>query len=117
ELQPKSSLNARHVLKFSEPVGFWTRKLLPALADEVIEEALISLQCTLSDYGTTRPSGDVRIHGEYWRVSGLLADQRGAFAARHRPRAIGRRRAPSTAIKKIVVEIDPFSERDRVRVA
>jgi predicted transcriptional regulator len=28
-------------------------------------------------------------------------------------RAIGRRRAPSTETKKIVVEIDLFSERDR----
>ncbi len=32
-------------------------------------------------------------------------------------KAVGRRRAPSTAIKKIVIEIDPCSERDRVRVA
>jgi predicted transcriptional regulator len=32
-------------------------------------------------------------------------------------KATGRRKAPSTAIKKIVVEIDPFSEHDRVRVA
>jgi predicted transcriptional regulator len=29
----------------------------------------------------------------------------------------GRRKAPSAAIKKIVVEIDPFSDRDRLRVA
>jgi predicted transcriptional regulator len=34
-----------------------------------------------------------------------------------RTKAIGRRKAPSAAIKKIIVEIDPFSERDRVRVA
>jgi predicted transcriptional regulator len=34
-----------------------------------------------------------------------------------RTNAVDRRRAPSTAIKKIVVEIDPFSEHDRVRVA
>jgi predicted transcriptional regulator len=34
-----------------------------------------------------------------------------------RTKAVGRRKAPSTAIKKIVVEIDPYSERDRVRVA
>ena len=32
-------------------------------------------------------------------------------------KAVGRRKAPSTAIKKIVVEIDPYSEHDRVRVA
>jgi hypothetical protein len=32
-------------------------------------------------------------------------------------RTVGRRRAPSAAIKKIVVEIDPFSEHDRLRVA
>lgn len=32
-------------------------------------------------------------------------------------KAIGRRKAPSTAVKKIVVEIDPFSEHDRVRMA
>jgi len=32
-------------------------------------------------------------------------------------KAVGRRKAPSAAIKKIVVEIDPFSERDRLRVA
>jgi predicted transcriptional regulator len=30
---------------------------------------------------------------------------------------VGRRKAPSAAIKKIVVEIDPFSENDRLRVA
>lgn len=32
-------------------------------------------------------------------------------------RSVGRRKTPSTAIKKIVVEIDPFSENDRLRVA
>jgi predicted transcriptional regulator len=32
-------------------------------------------------------------------------------------KAIGRRRAPSATIKKIVVEIDPYSARDRLRVA
>lgn len=31
--------------------------------------------------------------------------------------AVGRRRAPSVVVKKIVVEIDPFSDRDRLRVA
>jgi predicted transcriptional regulator len=34
-----------------------------------------------------------------------------------RTKTVGRRKAPSTAIKKIVIEIDPYSERDRVRVA
>ena len=29
----------------------------------------------------------------------------------------GRRKTPSVAIKKIVVEIDPYSDRDRLRVA
>jgi predicted transcriptional regulator len=32
-------------------------------------------------------------------------------------KAVGRRKAPSAAIKKIVVEIDPYSDRDRMRVA
>ena len=32
-------------------------------------------------------------------------------------KTIGRRRIPSVAVKKIVVEIDPYSERDRLRVA
>jgi predicted transcriptional regulator len=32
-------------------------------------------------------------------------------------RTIGRRKAPSATIKKIVVEIDPYSDRDRLRVA
>lgn len=32
-------------------------------------------------------------------------------------KAVGRRKAPSAAISKIVVEIDPFSEHDRLRVA
>jgi predicted transcriptional regulator len=32
-------------------------------------------------------------------------------------RAVGRRKAPSAAIKKIVIEIDPYSDRDRLRVA
>ena len=32
-------------------------------------------------------------------------------------KAVGRRRAPSAAIKKVVVEIDPYSNRDRLRVA
>ena len=31
-------------------------------------------------------------------------------------KTVGRRKAPSAAIKKIVVEIDPYSERDLVRV-
>src|SRR5258707_13404208 len=34
-----------------------------------------------------------------------------------RTKAIGRRKAPSVAIKKIVVEIDPYSKHDRVRIA
>jgi predicted transcriptional regulator len=34
-----------------------------------------------------------------------------------RTKAIGRRKTPSTAIKRIVVEIDPYSKHDRVRVA
>jgi predicted transcriptional regulator len=32
-------------------------------------------------------------------------------------KSVGRRRAPSTTIKKIVVEIDPYSNRDRLLVA
>jgi len=32
-------------------------------------------------------------------------------------KAVGRRKAPSAAVKKIVVEIDPYSDRDRMRVA
>ena len=32
-------------------------------------------------------------------------------------KAVGRRKTPSTAIKKIVVEIDPFSDHDHLRVA
>ena len=32
-------------------------------------------------------------------------------------KAIGRRRAPSATVRKIVVEIDPYSNRDRLRVA
>ena len=32
-------------------------------------------------------------------------------------KAVGRRRAPSAAIRTIVVEIDPYSNRDRLRVA
>ncbi len=34
-----------------------------------------------------------------------------------RMKTVGRRKAPSAAINKIVVEIDPFSERDRLSVA
>ena len=34
-----------------------------------------------------------------------------------RMKNIGRRRAPSVAVKRIVVEIDPYSDRDRLRVA
>ena len=32
-------------------------------------------------------------------------------------KSVGRRKAPSAAIRKIVVEIDPFSEHDRLWVA
>jgi predicted transcriptional regulator len=32
-------------------------------------------------------------------------------------KAVGRRKAPSAAIRKITVEIDPYSDRDRLRVA
>jgi predicted transcriptional regulator len=32
-------------------------------------------------------------------------------------KAVGRRKTPSATIKKIVVEIDPYSDRDRMRVA
>lgn len=34
-----------------------------------------------------------------------------------RMKIVGRRKAPSVAVKKIVVEIDPYSDRDRLRVA
>jgi predicted transcriptional regulator len=34
-----------------------------------------------------------------------------------RMKAAGRRKAPSVTIKKIVVEIDPYSDRDRLSVA
>ncbi len=32
-------------------------------------------------------------------------------------KTVGRRKAPSATVKKIVVEIDPYSARDRLRVA
>ena len=32
-------------------------------------------------------------------------------------KAVGRRKAPSVAVKKIIVEIDPYSDRDRMSVA
>lgn len=32
-------------------------------------------------------------------------------------KSVGRRKAPSVAVKKIVVEIDPYADRDRLRVA
>ena len=32
-------------------------------------------------------------------------------------KTVGRRKAPSAAVKKIVVEIDPYSDRDRLSVA
>jgi predicted transcriptional regulator len=32
-------------------------------------------------------------------------------------KAVGRRKAPSAFVTKIVVEIDPYSDRDRMRVA
>lgn len=32
-------------------------------------------------------------------------------------RTVGRRKAPTASVKKIVVEIDPFSDRDHLRVA
>lgn len=32
-------------------------------------------------------------------------------------KAVGRRKVPSVAVKKIVVEIDPYSDRDRLSVA
>jgi predicted transcriptional regulator len=31
-------------------------------------------------------------------------------------KAVGRRKAPSVAVRKIVVEIDPYSDRDRLKV-
>lgn len=34
-----------------------------------------------------------------------------------RMKVVGRRKAPSTAVRRIVVEIDPYSDRDRLRVA
>ncbi len=34
-----------------------------------------------------------------------------------RMKLVGRRKAPSATIKRIVVEIDPYSDRDRLRVA
>ncbi len=32
-------------------------------------------------------------------------------------KAVGRRKTPTVAVKKIVVEIDPYSDRDRLQVA
>ena len=34
-----------------------------------------------------------------------------------RMKIVGRRKAPSVAVKRIVVEIDPYTDRDRLRVA
>jgi predicted transcriptional regulator len=34
-----------------------------------------------------------------------------------RMKSVGRRRAPSATVKKIVVEIDPYSSHDRLRIA
>ncbi|HKE88347.1 MAG TPA: hypothetical protein VKB50_31535 [Vicinamibacterales bacterium] len=34
-----------------------------------------------------------------------------------RMKSVGRRNAPSVTVKRIVVEIDPCSDRDRLRVA
>jgi predicted transcriptional regulator len=34
-----------------------------------------------------------------------------------RMKTVGRRKAPSVAVKRIVVKIDPYSDRDRLRVA
>jgi predicted transcriptional regulator len=34
-----------------------------------------------------------------------------------RMKSVGRRKAPSVAVRRIVVEIDPYSDRDRLRVA
>lgn len=34
-----------------------------------------------------------------------------------RMKTVGRRKAPSVTVKRIVVEIDPYSDRDRLRVA
>lgn len=34
-----------------------------------------------------------------------------------RMKTVGRRKTPSVAVKRIVVEIDPYSNRDRLRVA
>jgi len=34
-----------------------------------------------------------------------------------RMKSVGRRKTPSVAVKRIVVEIDPYSDRDRLRVA
>jgi predicted transcriptional regulator len=34
-----------------------------------------------------------------------------------RMKTVGRRKTPSVAVKRIVVEIDPYSDRDRLRVA
>ena len=34
-----------------------------------------------------------------------------------RMKSVGRRKAPSVVVKRIVVEIDPYSDRDRLRVA
>jgi hypothetical protein len=32
-------------------------------------------------------------------------------------KTVGRRKTPSVSVKRIVVEIDPYSDRDRFRVA
>ncbi|HEX7329175.1 MAG TPA: MarR family transcriptional regulator [Casimicrobiaceae bacterium] len=32
-------------------------------------------------------------------------------------KSVGRRKAPNVAVKKIIVEIDPYSDRDRLKVA
>ena len=44
-----------------------------------------------------------------------LAKLEAAGFVRMTPR--GRRKTPSVAVKRIIVEIDPYSERDRLRVA
>ena len=44
-----------------------------------------------------------------------LSKLEGAGVIKMKP--VGRRKAPRVAVKKIVVEIDPYSDRDRMRVA
>jgi hypothetical protein len=93
------------------------------LVRRVCRHVFIGTKCTTVLCSTTIRDGKPQSVAELVEMSGRAQSNLTRSLAKMTStgfittKAVGRRKAPSVAVKKIVVEIDPYSDRDRLRVA